>query len=188
MYHLQNTLNEYSSYFKDTSILGTFIDNHDQQRFLDLQRDYELYKSAITFVLLTQGIPTIYYGTEQGYHGGDDPYNRETLWPNYNTKSELYQFISKVVMFRKKMNVQNEKQIQRYCDDNFYSFTRGQILVALTNGGSGQASIMRSISYHPYKDGTKLCNLFYEQDCISVKNGVLNVVLLHGESKIFYPV
>jgi len=33
----------------------------------------------------------------------------------------------------------------------------------------------------------KLCNIFYAADCFVVKNGKFDVVLLHGESKIFYP-
>lgn len=55
---------------------GTFIDNHDNSRFLFSQSSYTLYKNAIAMTLFTQGIPIIYYGTEQGYNGGDDPKNR----------------------------------------------------------------------------------------------------------------
>jgi hypothetical protein len=34
MYELRNTINEEASKFSDTSILGVFIDNHDNERFL----------------------------------------------------------------------------------------------------------------------------------------------------------
>lgn len=52
-------------------------------------------------------------------------------------------------------------QVQRYSDDSFYAFTRGSaVFVALTNGGSGQGQIMRTISYHPFPEGTKLCNMY----------------------------
>ena len=37
-----------------------------------------------------QGIPIVYYGTEQGYSGGNDPSNRESLWPNFNTNHPIY--------------------------------------------------------------------------------------------------
>ena len=38
-----------------------------------------------------QGIPIIYYGTEQAYSGCNDPLNRESLYPNFNTNHHLYQ-------------------------------------------------------------------------------------------------
>lgn len=38
----------------------------------------------------SQGIPVIYYGTEQELNGGNDPQNRESLWPHYDTHSEMY--------------------------------------------------------------------------------------------------
>jgi alpha-amylase len=51
-------------------------------------------------------------------------------------------------------------QVQRYSDDTFYAFTRGTTFVALTNGGSGSGTLMRNITYHPYKEGTKLCEMY----------------------------
>ena len=50
--------------FADTSVLGTFIDNHDNPRFLSITYDKALFKSALTFVVFSQGIPIIYYGSE----------------------------------------------------------------------------------------------------------------------------
>lgn len=49
---------------------------------------------------------------------------------------------------------------RRYADDTFYAFTRGSTFVALTNGGSKQPQISRNITYHPYSNGQKLCNLY----------------------------
>ena len=76
-----------------------------------------------------QGIPIIYYGTEQGFNGANDPYNREVLWPNYNTNSDLYKFISTLARFRTKMgsSLYESKQIERYVDDQLYAFTRGNV-------------------------------------------------------------
>jgi alpha-amylase len=62
-----------------------FLDNHDVPRFLwpgrghvgDPQKGLEL---ALLFQFTEQGIPCVYYGTEQGFAGGNDPGNREDLW------------------------------------------------------------------------------------------------------------
>ena len=43
-------------------------------------------------------------------------------------------------------------QIQRYCDDTFYAWTRGNLFVATSNIGSGQQT-SRTITYQPYSNG-----------------------------------
>jgi len=185
---VQNTLQQYASNFPDPSLLGTFIDNHDQSRFLNGNSDYKLYQNAITYVLMAEGIPIIYYGTEQGFSGGSDPNNREPLWrTGFSTTNPLYGFISKLVGYRKQAQLWSYPQVQRYADDTFYAFTRGTTFVALTNGGSNQAQLVRNITYHPYSNGQKLCNLFYPSDCIQVNHGSFSVYLDQGESKVFYP-
>jgi len=189
LYNLQTVLQQYQSSFSDLDLLGTFIDNHDQPRFLNGNGDYELYQNAITYVLMAQGIPIIYYGTEQGFSGSSDPNNREILWPTgYSTSNSLYSLITTLIAYRKQAQVWNYNQTQRYADDQFYAFTRGNTFVALTNGGSKQGQITRTITYHPYSNGQKLCNLFYPTtDCITVANNSFVVYLDHGESKVLFP-
>ena len=48
-------------------------------------------------------IPIVYYGTEQGFNGGSDPNNRESLWPHMSTEHPLYKFIQKLAQFRKSL-------------------------------------------------------------------------------------
>jgi len=147
-----------------------------------------LYKAGLTYTLMATGIPIIYYGAEQGFNGGADPNNREPLWTtNFDTTTDLYKFIQTVITFRKAQKIQAQPQVQRYSDDQFYAFTRGDVFVALTNVGSGGQQIVRNITYHPYDNGTKLCNLFYATDCITVTNGSFSVYLNSGETKIFSP-
>ena len=50
--------------------------------------------------------------------------------------------------------------VYTYADDQFYAFTRGNTFVALTNGGSNQGQISRNITYQPYSNGQKLCNMY----------------------------
>jgi len=189
LYNLQNLLQQYQSSFSDLDLLGTFIDNHDQPRFLNGNGDYKLYQNAITYVLMAQGIPIIYYGTEQGFSGSSDPNNREILWPTkYSTSNPLYSLVTTLVSYRKQFQVWNYTQVQRYADNQFYAFTRGTTFVALTNGGSNSGQISRTITYHPYSNGQKLCNIFYPTaDCVVVANGSFGVYLNNGESKVYFP-
>jgi len=130
--------------------------------FLNINSDIALFKAGLTYTIMATGIPIIYYGAEQGYAGGADPNNREALWTsNFNNNSDLYKFLQLIINYRKSQKIQALPQVQRYSDDNFYAFTRGNVFVALTNVGSNGNQIIRHITFHPYANGTKLCNLFF---------------------------
>jgi len=188
MNQIQSTLQQYNQYFADASVLGTFLENHDNVRFLNIQSDKVLYKAGLAYTLMATGIPIIYYGAAQGFNGGADPNNREPLWTtNFDTTTDLYKFIQTVITFRKAQKIQAEPQVQRYSDDQFYAFTRGNVFVALTNVGANGQQIVRNITFHPYDNGTKLCNLFFATDCINVTNNSFVVYLNNGETKIFSP-
>jgi glycosidase len=63
--------------------LGNFFDNHDLGRLASFglaNQDDALLRIALTWLLSSPGIPIVYYGTEQEYDGGGDPYNREDLF------------------------------------------------------------------------------------------------------------
>ncbi|MDF0593558.1 alpha-amylase family glycosyl hydrolase [Methanotrichaceae archaeon M04Ac] len=100
----------------------TFVDNHDQigrspkGRFLfeDPHQDQALL--AVGYLLTSQGIPCIYYGTEQGFDGGGDhdKYLRECMFGGgwgafkttghhfFNPEHPLYRSISRIAEIRKR--------------------------------------------------------------------------------------
>ena len=189
MSQITDMLNKYASKFANPALLGTFIDNHDNPRFLSLTHDRQLYKNAITFVLMTQGIPIVYYGTEQWLDGTNDPANREALWnTGYSTTTDMYSLIKTVLTHRSKTSSWKEPQVQRFADDQFYAFSRGESLVLTTNVGEN-GHVQREITYHPYKVGTKICNIFYADgsDCVTVTSTGFGIYLAKGESKIYTP-
>jgi len=168
----------------DITVLGNFVNNHDNPRFLYQNGNIQGFKSALAFTICSVGIPMVYYGDEHAFGGGPDPTNRETLWTNMHTDSDIYQFLKILNNFRKETQFYKHDQIQRYSDDSFYAFTRGEYFFAFTNSLDYQS---KTITYHPYPDGTVLCNIFHREDCIEVKNGEFFVVLINGEMKIFVP-
>ena len=159
------------SHFPAPEYMATFVENHDNPRFLNQCNDKGKFTNAVIFSLLWEGIPVFYYGGEQYYAGGADPNNREPLWGNYNTKSTLYGLLKATNDLRKKVSIWNFKITQRYADDNFYAFTRGNVLACFTNVKSCQ----RTITYHDFKNGDKLCNVLYSGDCVTVSNGKINI-------------
>lgn len=187
MYQLRDVINTENDKFLDATILGTFMDNHDNARFLSDHSDIKNYQSALVFQIFMQGIPIVYYGTEQAFNGGDDPMNREPLWTNMNPDSDMYKFITTVVKTRKDNHVWDYPHVERYVNDHFYAFSRGDVMIATTNSHD---KIDIDITYLPesYSEGTVVCNVFYpDQDCISVKDGALSVSILDGEPKIYVP-
>jgi hypothetical protein len=77
---------------QDPTVLGAFLDNHDQPRFPSYQSDPIRYRAGLAYVLLSQAIPIVrpwwwsdvvvltetqvYYGAEQMFKGAADPDNR----------------------------------------------------------------------------------------------------------------
>ncbi|GAB5355673.1 hypothetical protein AAMO2058_000225800 [Amorphochlora amoebiformis] len=186
---ISQRLEEMSAAFGNkTAILGTFVDNHDNARFLNTQPDVQLFHSALVFSLTTEGIPIVYYGSEQLYNGGNDPYCREKLWTSNYENSTTYNLISTVNRIRNEYAIWNYSPVELASDNSFYAFSRGKALIAVTNAGSQSGSLSRTITKHPYNIGSKLCNAFYPSDCIMVTNQGVQVDLINGESKIFTPV
>ncbi|HEY2518248.1 MAG TPA: alpha-amylase family glycosyl hydrolase, partial [Polyangiaceae bacterium] len=83
--------------------LVNFIDNHDVERFLfDAAGDKAALQNALTLLYTEDGIPDLYYGTEQGFSGGNDPTNREVLWTtNFDTTGDFFTHIAKLARLRK---------------------------------------------------------------------------------------
>ncbi len=150
---------------------ATFVENHDNPRFLNRCNDRAKFTNAVVFSLLWEGVPVFYYGGEQYYSGGADPNNREPLWDNYNTGTELYRILGITNSLRKSQSIWNHDIVQRYADDNFYAFTRGNVLACFTNTNS----LQRTITYHEFSEGTTLCNALSNGDCVTVSGGAINI-------------
>jgi glycosidase len=84
------------------AVLVNFMDNHDVPRFLWPSNTVAALHSAL-FLLLTQdGIPCLYYGTEQQFAGGNDPTNREPLWwSGFDTTNPTFRHIRALIDLRK---------------------------------------------------------------------------------------
>jgi len=174
---MESSLQAINLSFKDPSVLGVFVNNHDNTRFLHENSNRNRFINAIVFSLLSNGIPIVYYGDEQYFNGGSDPLNRETLFNKKNKDSDLYITIKQVNSARQAYEVWNTPQIQRYADDNFYAYTRGDLLALFVNIDE---FITREITFHEFAENSKLCNIFDANDCVYVRQGkiVVNVMSL----------
>ena len=83
--------------------LVNFLDNHDVPRFLYTGNGTQALQNALLFIFTEDGIPCVYYGTEQDLAGGNDPANREDLWAGrgYDQTAPTYQWISRISRIRR---------------------------------------------------------------------------------------
>ena len=84
--------------------LVNFMDNHDVARFLfDASGDKDALRNALVLLMTEEGIPCLYYGTEQEFSGGNDPSNREVLWnTGFPTTGDTFVHFSKLARLRAK--------------------------------------------------------------------------------------
>lgn len=181
---LQNQISTNQNNFKDPSALTTFVDNHDVVRFLSQTSDTSLFKNALTFVMMGDGIPVYYYGSEQGFNGGSDPANREALWPSgYDTTTDLYKFTTTLVKnARQKSNGTVTPSVD--VQDSVYAFTRGSALVVVNNKGSSSTDSVTVKVGSGIQDGTQLVDVFTNTS-VTVSGGSITYNLQDGLPSVF---
>ena len=83
----------------------------------------------------------------------------------------MYIAIRDAIKVRKDRKIYEKNLVQRYSDSSFYAFTRGDVLICVTRA----EKCNRKITYHGFKNGNKLCNIFKKNDCVVVTNGAINI-------------
>jgi alpha-amylase len=199
---LQSRFDQLVDGCQDTTLLGTFVENQDVPRFAVNVTDISILKNAMTFSMLTDGIPVIYYGAEQRFTGAYDPYNREALWTSdYNTSAPLYQHIKGINTARNAIaNVSTYDYWNSYwtykskvisAQDDIIALRKGydqSIVFAITNRGSDMEDAgPYELTDTNFIQGTTLVEIF---SCATLKAGeygVFNVTLKGGEPQVWLP-
>lgn len=168
--------------------LVTFLDNHDQPRFLSIPgASADRLKVALVFLYTAQGIPCLYYGTEQAFNGGKDPFDREDMFAgqfewgpsrgdNFNMTHPLFQLVARLNNFRRLYPA-----LQTGVQSNLWSNAYGPGLLAYTRRLGAQqvfvvlntAETNQNLPPCPtiYPPGTKLQNLLDEKGSLTVLAG-----------------
>ncbi|HEY1663620.1 MAG TPA: alpha-amylase family glycosyl hydrolase [Verrucomicrobiae bacterium] len=186
--------------------LVTFLDNHDQRRFLSVPGSTtDRLKVALAFLYTARGIPCLYYGTEQGFNGAKDPWDREdmfagqfewgpSLGDNFNMTHPLYQWVARLNNYRRLY-----PELQTGAQTNVWSDSDGPGLFAYTRRLGGEQALVvfntaetnQTLPPCPmiYPEGTKLKNLFDEDDelIVGADGQTLPEVVSGTSAKIFIP-
>jgi glycosidase len=84
-------------------IAFNLLDSHDTARVLNKAKgDKSAVRNAFTMLFLLPGSPCLYYGTEIGMEGGEDPDNRRPMiWNEAQQDKDLLRFFQRLIAFRK---------------------------------------------------------------------------------------
>ncbi|VBB72744.1 Putative Glycoside Hydrolase Family 13 [Podospora comata] len=183
---------------KDLSLWGSFLENHDVERFASFTKDMALAKNGIAVTMLKDGIPIIYQGQEQHYAGTGTPNNREAVWySGYSTSSELYQWITKLNQIRSHAISQDSKYLT-YNAHTIYSdsrtivlrkgFTGAQVIGVYTNAGSSSSVPVTLVSSATgFTPNQALIDVMSCTPYTTDGGGGITVTLNGGVSRVLYP-
>ncbi|ESZ94176.1 alpha-amylase [Sclerotinia borealis F-4128] len=193
----------------DTTLLGTFSENHDVARFGSYTSDEAQRKNALTFDFFTDGIPVVYYGAEQGFDGGGDPQNRGALWLNpggYDKTSTLYQLIKTLNTARNAVNnymistnysnwspYWAYKSSVIYKADDILVFRKGlvhSVVTAITNVGTEGATvgpyyIGDNGADTKFSEGNLLIEILSCNSTVAGIGGTFTITLTKGEPQVW---
>ncbi len=172
--------------------LVTFLDNHDQPRFLssgNANNNTARLDVALAFLYTARGIPCLYYGTEQAFNGGADPNNREDMFAgqfkdgapgvdSFNMSHPLFQLVAKLNNFRRLYPaLLTGTHVNRWNDPDspgLFAYEREfgaqEVFVVFNTAGSSQTLTNRSTTYPA---GTVLVNLLNTNETITTVAGPL---------------
>ncbi len=129
------------------NILWNLLDSHDTPRFLHAcKKNVSKLKLAALIQMTYTGIPVVYYGTEVGMTGGNDPECRKGMvWDDKKQNKELLSYYKKLISIRKKYTSLTYGDIQTIQIDNdnkVYAYKRlydkEEIIVYINNSSSYQ--------------------------------------------------
>ncbi|WP_168210446.1 alpha-amylase family glycosyl hydrolase [Persicimonas caeni] len=187
-------------------LLINFIDNHDIPRFLYMNPDVNALHNALVYLMTIDGIPCIYYGTEQNFEGGNDPYNREDMWDSgYDTENETFKLTKHLIQLRKDLAPLRRGDMQiRWAtprtgaeeDAGIFAFERtykGETVLVVINTHDDEAShtsFEGSDMQTSFSQGTVLTNVFEDDDTANDQvtvgaNGTLKVEVEPRGGKVY---
>jgi alpha-amylase len=180
---------ENSSIYENRGLYGTFIDNHDVSRFVNLAgsgKEQKL-KQALMFQMTYTGIPIVYYGTEIAMEGSEDPTNRGFM--EWSKQSDITDYIKALIKVRKNNIVFSKGDIKvDAAKDYFLAYERnsaesGTLVVFNTANKPLVQELV--ITRELAQKGNILVNVLDRKDTIKLKDTNIKLSLMPKESRIY---
>ncbi len=140
-----------------------FVDNQDNDRFLQGSGSVPNYQAALAYIYWTNGVPCVYYGTEQYFQGTvSDNTNRQAMWSSNFAITDMYRFLQKLNSAYGVFNPTQFQVEERWMDDNMYCLIRGVSLLCTSTSSQQQ---QRTIPNLPFAGQGTVCELFTNGWC-----------------------
>ncbi|KAI4731010.1 putative alpha-amylase [Aureobasidium sp. EXF-10728] len=194
---LEKGINTMKATCKDVTLLGSFLENHDNPRFPSLTADTSLAKNAIGFAMLADGIPIVYQGQEQHFSGASTPAQREQLWKSgYDKTAVLYKHIGKLNAIRT-LAIKNDEGYLGYnaypvwTDDHTIVMRKGnndtQVIGVFNNlGAQGSANFTLLATSSGFDAGMEVTDVLACDKFTTDEKGDVEVKIVGGEPLVLY--
>ncbi|GFH40132.1 glycoside hydrolase family 13 protein [Lactococcus insecticola] len=134
-------------------MMYNLLDSHDAPRILSVaQGNKDVVKQMYAFMLLQQGTPDIYYGSEYAMAGEQDPDNRKPMeWRKEKQDHDMYQFMKNLIALRRShvgLLVNGNLTFDVEVESDIVSFTRAlgeDYITAVFNAGERAFSLPASL-------------------------------------------
>jgi len=185
--------------------LVTFLDNHDQPRFLSNSgATTNRLNVALEFLYTARGIPCLYYGTEQGFNGTTDPNNREDMFDgqfeqgpsigdNFNETHPLFRTVAMLNNFRRNyIALRRGTHVNKWNTPGgpgLFAYTRlfqtQEVFVVFNTASSTQTLTNRSTTL---PSGTVMVNLLSTNETITTSGtNFPSISVPSTTAKVFVP-
>ncbi|KAK4231914.1 glycoside hydrolase [Podospora fimiseda] len=179
----------------DTYALGNFVENHDTARFANRNDDIAIAKNAMTYILLNDGIPTVYQGQEQHFNGNSTPFNREPLWlSNYDKTAPLYVLTSTLNKIRNNAIKLDSSYIESPAetlrvDNNHFCMKKGpygsQVVFCVTNKST--AGTKYEMNVGGFQASEEVVEVLTCRHNTADGTGTITMYMNNGEPKVYVP-
>ena len=184
--------------------LVTFLDNHDQPRFMSASgATGARLNVALVFLYTARGIPCLYYGTEQAFNGTTDTNDREdmfdgqfeqgpSLGDNFNMTHPQFQMVAKLNNFRRLYPaLQTGSHVSQWNDPTgpgLFAYARRlgtqEVFVVFNTSASAQTLTNRPTLFAA---NSRIVNLFDTSEVLTVTaaSGIPPIAVPGTAAKIF---
>ncbi|WP_064092229.1 alpha-amylase family glycosyl hydrolase [Rossellomorea aquimaris] len=178
------------TFYNNPYLMGTFIDNHDMERFTRLlvqekQFPGTRWKLALTYMYTTPGIPIVYYGSEIAQDGGNDPDNRRLM--NFRTDKELIDYITQLGKVRQDYPALTRGSIEPIYEENgmgiYKRIYKDQTIVVAINNTSQSQKV--KLGEEDLAENSELKGLLAGDLVRSDEDGNYTIVLDREEAEIY---
>ncbi len=176
--------------YQDPTRLVVFLDNHDLGRFYSIVgEDLKKYKSALTWLLTTRGIPQIYYGGEilmTGFTNPDglvrldfkggwagDLQNKFAASGRTEQENESFNYIKKLANYRKNSTALQTGGLMQYVPENgvyvYFRFNSEKTVMVIMNSNAEPQTIGTGRFGQRFNGFSKALNVMSQEELPSIE-------------------